>query len=68
MSDDLRRKLLDFLFVLLKKSGKEGESGGDRGVVVVKIPARPFLRPAFKKLAQGAQARFLGRVAKQLGW
>ena len=57
-----------FLFALLKKAGKEGESGGGRGVVVVKIPARPFLRPAFKKFVQGAQARFLGSVAKQLGW
>jgi len=57
-----------FLFALLKKAGKAGESGGGRGVVVVKIPARPFLRPAFKKFVKGAQARFLGRVAKQLGW
>ena len=57
-----------FLFALLNKAGKTGESGGGRGVVVVKIPARPFLRPAFKKFVKGAQARFLGRVAKQLGW
>jgi len=57
-----------FLFVLLKKAGKSGGAGGGRGVAVVRIPARPFLRPAFKKFTQGAQARFLGRVAKQLGW
>jgi hypothetical protein len=63
-----------FLYVLLKTGGKDagsdggGGGGGGRGVVVVQIPARPFLRPAFKKFMQGAQARFLASVARQLGW
>ena len=56
-----------FLFALLRKAGKERSSGTGRGVVVVTIPARPFLRPAFKKFSKGAQKRFLGRVAKRLG-
>ncbi len=57
-----------FLFALLRESGQEpsGESGGG-GVVVVTIPARPFMRPAFKEFEKGAQARFLGRVAGLLG-
>ena len=56
-----------FLFVLLKKAGKKPTKGSGRGVVVVQVPARPFLRPAFEKFRQGASRRFLERVAKQLG-
>jgi hypothetical protein len=57
-----------FLFALLRQAGKEPSGGSGKGVVVVTIPARPFLRPAFKKFSEGAQRRFLGRVAAQLGW
>lgn len=57
-----------FLFALLRQAGKERSGGSGKGVVVVTIPARPFLRPAFKKFSEGAQRRFLGRVAAQLGW
>lgn len=57
-----------FLFALLRKAGVEKTSDGSgRGVVVVTIPARPFLRPAFEKFSKGAQARFLGRVAALMG-
>ena len=57
-----------FVFALLKAAGHESGGGGGKGVVVVKVPARPFLRPAFAKFAKGAQARFLGRVASLIGW
>ncbi len=62
-------KMRKFLFALLRRSGKEraSEGGGGRGVVVVQVPARPFLRPAFEKFRQGAGRRFLERVAQQLG-
>ncbi len=56
-----------FLFALLRKAGKKPEGGSGRGVVVVQIPARPFLRPAFKQFEKGAQKRFLGRVAGLMG-
>jgi len=56
-----------FLFALLRKAGKTPEGGSGRGVVVVQIPARPFLRPAFKQFEKGAQKRFLGRVAGLMG-
>ncbi len=56
-----------FLFAVLRKAGKEPEGGSGAGVVVVRVPARPFLRPAFRKFARGAQKRFLGRVAGLLG-
>ena len=56
-----------FLFALLRKSGEAGSGGSGKGVVVVQIPARPFLRPAFKKFQKGVQKRFLGRVAGLMG-
>jgi len=39
----------------------QGSSG--KGVVVVEVPARPFLRPAFESFREGAQKRYLARVA-----
>jgi hypothetical protein len=52
-----------YLFALYRKAGSFRKSGSGKGVVVVSIPARPFLRPAFKAFAKGAQRRFLTRVA-----
>ncbi len=56
-----------FLFALLREAGVEKTGGAGRGVVVVQIPARPFLRPAFKQFAKGVDKRFLGRVAALMG-
>jgi hypothetical protein len=56
-----------YLFALLSKAGKARAPGYSRGAVVVTIPARPFLRPAFQKFRKGAQKRYLGRVARLLG-
>ena len=56
-----------FLFALLRRAGSERSGGSGRGVVVVQVPARPFLRPAFKQFEKGAQKRFLGRVAGLMG-
>ena len=53
---------------LVRASGTFGQSGGSgRGVIVVQVPARPFLRPAFDKFREGASRRFLERVARELG-
>ncbi len=60
-------KMRRFLFALLRKAGKEPTGGGGRGVIVVQVPARPFLRPAFDKFREGASRRFLERVARELG-
>ena len=63
MSDAMRR----FIFAVLREAGAPlragGGSGGRRGLVVVQIPARPFLRPAFEAFQRGAEKRFLTRVA-----
>jgi phage gpG-like protein len=60
-------KMRRFLFALLRKAGKEPTGGGGRGVIVVQVPARPFLRPAFDKFREGASRRFLERIARELG-
>lgn len=61
-------KMRRFLFALLRQAGKEPTGGSGRGVIVVQVPARPFLRPAFEKFREGASRRFLERVARQLGF
>lgn len=60
-------KMRRFLFALYKEAGIVRTPGPSKGVVVLQIPARPFLRPAFEKFKQGASRRFLERVAKELG-
>ena len=60
---DLRR----YLFALYAKAGKSRNKGSGKGVVVIRIPARPFLRPAFKAFSTDVQKRFLRRVAGILG-
>ncbi|MBC7173707.1 MAG: hypothetical protein H5U40_14805 [Polyangiaceae bacterium] len=60
-------KMRRFLFALLRKAGKEPTGGSGRGVIVVQVRARPFLRPAFERFREGASRRFLERVAKELG-
>jgi len=60
-------KMRRFLFALLRQAGKEPTGGSGRGVIIVQVPARPFLRPAFDKFREGASRRFLERVARELG-
>jgi hypothetical protein len=56
-----------YLFTLYAKAGKSRTKGSGKGVVVIRIPARPFLRPAFKSFSKGVQKRFLRRIARILG-
>jgi phage gpG-like protein len=60
-------KMRRFLFALLRQAGEEPTGGSGRGVIVVQVPARPFLRPAFDKFREGASRRFLDRIARELG-
>ena len=60
-------KMRRFLFALLRQAGQVPTGGSGRGVVVVQVPPRPFLRPAFAAYRVGAGRRFLDRVAHQLG-
>jgi hypothetical protein len=60
-------KMRRFLFALLRQAGKEPTGASGRGAIVVQVPARPFLRPAFEKFRDGASRRFLERVAREHG-
>jgi phage gpG-like protein len=61
-------KMRRFLFAMLRKAGIEPtSSGGGKGVVVIRIPPRPFLRPAFESFSKGVQKRFLRRIARSMG-
>lgn len=55
-----------YLFALMRDAGVERKVGARKGVVVTSIPARPFLRPAFRRFKKGAQKRFLERLSKRL--
>ncbi len=50
---------------LLKSRG--GGSGGGSGAVVVRVPARPFLKPAFESAIRGARRRLAAHV-RRLGF
>jgi hypothetical protein len=58
-----------FLAALFRESGggvrASGGEGG-AGVVIVRIPERPFLRPAFNKWRRGVRERFLRRLGSDL--
>lgn len=66
----LTPKMRKFLFVLLRAAGvaPSHEGGGGSGYVIVRVPARPFLRPAFDAFMKGAPDRFAGRVWRLMGW
>lgn len=57
-----------FLALVLRRAGVAPHEGSGRGAVVVRIPARPFLRPVFDAFKVGAQGRFLRRVAQLAGF
>jgi hypothetical protein len=63
MTEDSRR----YVAMMMRKAGipPTGQSNTG-GIVVVKIPARPFFRPVFEKLSKGAPERVLKRVVRLL--
>jgi hypothetical protein len=64
----LTEKMRRFLFgVLFKGRPSTGKGTSSKGFIIVRIPARPFVRPAFAEQAPGAGERFLKRLAKNLG-
>jgi phage gpG-like protein len=61
-------KMRRFLHVLRREAGDAPPAAGGTstpGVIVTRIPARPFLRPVFDKFRRDAGKRFLSRVAAQ---
>jgi hypothetical protein len=56
-----------YVAMMMRKAGvpPTGHSNAG-GIVVVKIPARPFFRPVFEKLSKGAPERVMKRVVRLL--
>jgi phage gpG-like protein len=62
MTDKMRR----FLFGVLFK-GSPPKAGPGTRIIVIRIPARPFVQPAFAAEAPKSQQRFQEHLAKLLG-
>lgn len=70
-------KMRRFLMMQLRKAGiatrsnsRGGEGGLSKGVIVVRIPARPFMQPVFDKIngdPYAQQKRFAQRISKDMG-
>ena len=62
------RRILGESIVLFREAGgaPTGRGGGGTGTVVIHIPARPFLQPAFEKWRVGARERLLRRLGNDL--
>jgi hypothetical protein len=69
---DKMRRLLGALRAVSGSAPAAGGSSGHNGtgsrVIVVKIPPRPFLRPAFDAWKKGAERRFAQRVQLLMRW
>lgn len=64
---DMTPKMRKFFFgVLFKGEQRKGGGGTGKGFIVIHIPARPFIRPAFAEGAVGSQERFEARLIKLL--
>lgn len=58
-----------YLAVLFREAGRPQAAGPSTGVVVVHIPARPFMRPVFAAFQRGLDERLLRRAERLLdGW
>lgn len=64
-------KMQRFLGVLAKQMGAAPKPGGGKGsgkrFLVIRIPPRPFIRPAFDVWVKDAQKRMATRIAKLTG-
>lgn len=52
--------------VLPKVAGGGAPKGGGTGILVIHIPARPFIGPTLKEAAKGAAKRFMGYFAEEM--
>lgn len=70
VSDGMSRYLGLLIGKMRKKeiASLNNGNGVGSGAVVVQIPARPFLRPAFERWSKGVKQRLLKRIAKNMGW
>ncbi len=62
-------KMRRFLFAALHRSGaasKSSKSSSDTWII--RIPARPFLRPVFDAFRRGVQQRISSKIQQLMGW
>lgn len=67
MTPSMRR----FLFAMARASASQptrSRTGRSAGAIVIQIPARAFLRPAFEVAVRDARSRWLRGVGRALGW
>ncbi len=68
----LTPKVRRFLHAAFREAGLDSPRGDgpSTGIAVIKVPARPFLRPVFERYGgnpEEVSRRFLGRVSRLLG-
>lgn len=65
-------KMRRFLAAAFRHSGQPfgNKGGGAKGVIVIKIPARPYIQPVIDKFAQkdAVKNRFWSHVARAMGY
>lgn len=61
-------KMSAFLHAAFRRANLPSKNSVSTGIIIVQIPARPFLAPIFDKFGQSEEAakRFAERVAKQM--
>lgn len=63
------RRFLAMLFRRVSRARKRSKRRGNgTGVVVIQVPARPFLRPSFEVWTRGLRGRVLGEIQQRMGW
>jgi len=63
----MTEKAKRFLAMVFRRAGLEsGSKGKGASILVVRIPARPFLKPVFEKLSKDAPERVTRRLARLL--
>lgn len=67
MTEKMRKFLFGVLFKSKSRRGKGGATfASGMGLIFIKIPARPFVRPAFESESPGAPERYMSRIAELL--
>lgn len=60
-------KMRKFLFAAFKAAGISRSFGSGTGIIVTKVPARPFVRPTFAKYQKEARQRIEKQLQELLG-
>ena len=67
VTDKMRGFLFGVLFAGQPRKESSGKGGSSGGIIVVRIPARPFIRPTYAKWGPTSGERFLKNLSTLLG-